>query len=91
MPEQAQTPVARLAVQSGNGQVACICNSATLQNLQAISVKATDNNGNPVQGASVTWTVISGEVLLAPAANTLVNNATSTTNGQGIATILEAL
>jgi uncharacterized protein (TIGR03437 family) len=86
-PAQSQTSVAHLAVQSGNGQVVCICNSATLQNMQPISVKATDNNGNPVQGATVSWAVTSGEVELEPATNTFVSTATSTTNGQGIATI----
>ena len=56
---QAQTSaVAHLAVQSGNGQVACICITATLQAFQPISVKATDVNGNPVAGATVNWSQI---------------------------------
>ena len=70
--------VARLAVQSGNGQVACICITATLQALQPISVKATDVNLNPVAGATVNWTVTSGQVTL--------GSSTSITDGTGVAT-----
>ena len=77
----AQT-VAHLAVQSGNGQAACICITATLQGFQPISVKATDVNGNPVAGATVNWSVTSGEMLLANSGAT----DTSVTNGSGIAT-----
>jgi uncharacterized protein (TIGR03437 family) len=74
--------VAHLAVASGNGQVACICISATLQAFQPISVKATDVNGNPVPGATVTWTVTSGQLIFGNSATT----ATSTTDGTGTAT-----
>lgn len=79
----AQNPVSHLAVQSGNGQVACICNTATLQQFQSIAVKATDAYFNPVSGATVTWTVTSGQILLPGSATT----ATSTTDGTGVATI----
>jgi len=71
--------VAHLAVQSGNGQVACICITATLQSFQPISVKATDVNGNPVAGATVSWTDTSGLM-------TLNSGATTVTNGTGVAT-----
>jgi uncharacterized protein (TIGR03437 family) len=70
--------VAHLAVHSGNGQVACICTSSTLQAFQPISVKATDVNGNPVAGATVTWTNTSGLMNLP--------NPTTTTDGTGVAT-----
>jgi uncharacterized protein (TIGR03437 family) len=74
--------VAHLAVQSGNGQVACICISASLQVFQPISVKATDASGNPIAGATVTWSVTSGQMTFASSATT----ATSTTDGTGVAT-----
>jgi probable HAF family extracellular repeat protein len=71
--------VSHLTVQSGNGQVACSsCETATLQSFQPISVKATDINGNPVSGATVTWTVTSGQMT--------VSAPTSVTNSSGIAT-----
>lgn len=75
----AQTTIKQLSVYSGNGQAACICLSATLQSFQPISVKATDQNGVPVSGATVTWTVTSGELL--------VSNPTSVTNAAGIASM----
>jgi uncharacterized protein (TIGR03437 family) len=71
--------VAHLAVQSGNGQVACICLTATLQSFQPISVKATDVNGNPVAGATVTWTNTSGQM-------NLNSGATTVTDSTGVAT-----
>jgi uncharacterized protein (TIGR03437 family) len=67
--------VANLAA-SGNGQVACICFGPTLQAFQPISVTATDVNGNPVGGATVTWTVTSGQVTL--------GSSTSITGGNGV-------
>jgi uncharacterized protein (TIGR03437 family) len=77
------TSVAHLAVQSGNGQAACICITATLQAFQPISVKAIDTNGNPVAGATIAWSVTSGQITLgAPPATT----ATSITGSDGIAT-----
>jgi uncharacterized protein (TIGR03437 family) len=75
----AQTTVTQLSVYSGNGQAACICLSATLQAFQPIAVKATDQNGVPVSGQTVTWAVTSGELT--------VNNSTSVTNAAGIATM----
>ena len=71
--------VAHLAVQSGNGQVACICITATLQGFQPISVKATDASGNPVAGAVVNWTNTSGQM-------SLNSGATTVTDGTGVAT-----
>jgi uncharacterized protein (TIGR03437 family) len=70
--------VVHLAVQSGNGQVSCICFTATLQQFQPISVKATDANGNPVANATVTWTDLSGQLNMGA--------ATTTTDGTGVAT-----
>jgi probable HAF family extracellular repeat protein len=75
---QGGTTVAHLTVQSGNGQVACICITASLQSFQPISVKATDINGNPVAGATVNWSVLSGQMTVAA--------PTSVTNSSGIAT-----
>jgi uncharacterized protein (TIGR03437 family) len=72
--------VAHLAVQSGNGQVACVCLTATLQALQPISVKATDVNGNPVAGATIAWTLTSGNGYVTLA------SPTTPTGGNGIAT-----
>ena len=71
--------VAHLAVQSGNGQAACVCLTATLQAFQPISVKATDANGNPVAGATVAWTNTSGQM-------SLNSGATTTTDSTGVAT-----
>jgi adhesin/invasin len=70
--------VAHLAVQSGNGQAACICITATLQAFQPISVKATDIHGNPVSGATVTWSVTSGQMVM--------GGPTSITDSTGVAT-----
>ena len=79
-PAAAQTSaVVHLAVQSGNGQVMCLLPSCTLQGFQPISVKATDANGNPVGGATVTWTLTSGTM-------NLTSGATTVTAGNGIAT-----
>ena len=75
-PAPAQTQVALLAVQSGNGQVACQCSTGTLGQLQPIAVKATDANGNPVSGATVTWTVTSGPMTLGSANTTTVTTIT---------------
>jgi uncharacterized protein (TIGR03437 family) len=85
LPAPAQTTsVSHLAVQSGNGQAACICITATLQAFQPLSVKATDTNGNPVAGATISWSVTSGQVTLGPPPGT--TTATSITGSDGIAT-----
>jgi hypothetical protein len=73
--------VAHLSVQSGNGQAACQCVSATLQEFQPISVKATDVNGNPVAGATVTWTNTNTGGLM-----TLNSGSSTLTDGTGVAT-----
>lgn len=70
--------VASLTVQSGNGQVLCLLLSCTLQAWQPISVLATDVHGNPVAGATVTWTVTGGQIDL--------GSTTSVTGLNGIAT-----
>jgi uncharacterized protein (TIGR03437 family) len=75
--------VALLTVQAGNGQVACECLNSSLQTFQPISVKATDSKGNPVSGATVTWTVTGGQMTLgANQAATL----TTTTGSDGTST-----
>jgi hypothetical protein len=73
--------VAHLTVQSGNGQVLCILPSCTLQHWQPISIKATNASGNPVAGATVAWTVTSGQITLGGPTST-----TSVTDSNGIAT-----
>jgi uncharacterized protein (TIGR03437 family) len=77
--------VAHLAVQSGNGQVACICITATLQAFQPISVKATDVNGNPVAGATVNWSQITNPPQNGGVVFVNFGNTTSITNSNGIA------
>ena len=74
--------VAHLSVQSGNGQVACICLTATLQAFQPISVKATNASGSPVAGATITWTDTGGTGGLM----TLNSGSTTVTDGTGVAT-----
>ena len=88
LPATAQTSsVARLTVQSGNGQVACRCIAATLQNFQPISVKATDSSGNPVAGATVTWAKADTQPVTGVGiADVILGSATSITGGDGIAT-----
>jgi hypothetical protein len=73
--------VAHLTVQSGNGQVLCILPSCTLQHWQPISVEATNASGNPVAGATVSWTVTNGQITLGGPTST-----TSVTDSNGIAT-----
>ena len=68
--------VAKLAVESGNGQVACQCVTATLQMFQPITVKATDVNGAPVANATITWTVKSGQATM--------QDATTITDANGL-------
>jgi uncharacterized protein (TIGR03437 family) len=78
-PAPAQTSaVAHLAIQSGNGQVACECVAATLQRFQPITVKATDVNGNPVVGATIAWTVTNGQMTLGSPTTTTGADGTST-------------
>lgn len=82
-PAQAQT-VAYLAVQAGNGQVACQCLATSLESFQPISVKATDSRGNPVAGATITWTVTGGQMTLGGSQATA---ATTVTGTDGVSTI----
>jgi len=86
-PAQTQA-VSRLAVQSGNGQVASLCLSCTLKTFQPIAVKATDANGNPVAGATVTWTVTSGQMTLG---SNLASATTTTTAGDGTSSVAISL
>jgi len=79
--QQGGGTVAHLTVQSGNGQVLCVLPSCTLQSWQPISVKATNASGNPVAGATVSWTVTNGAITLGGPTST-----TSVTNSNGIAT-----
>ena len=80
--------VARVAVQAGNGQAACQCINTVLQTFQPISVKATDNRGNPVPGATITWAVTSGQITLG---SNQATTATTVTDNNGISTIPIAL
>ena len=80
--------VAQLAVQSGNGQVACLCLTSqlndTLDAFQPIVVKATGSTGNPIVGATVTWTVTTGQVTFGPPGNTAgPTTVTSVTGADG--------
>jgi len=85
VPQQGNTAaVAHLTVQSGNGQVLCVLPSCTLQSWQPLSVKATDAGGNPVAGATVSWTVTKGQIMLGSAPGT--TSATSVTDSNGLAT-----
>jgi len=69
----AQTPT-YITVISGNGQISCPeCTQQGygLQTFNPLYVKVTDGNGNPVSGASVNWTVVTGQGLfLSSGANT---------------------
>jgi hypothetical protein len=76
--------VAHLTVQAGQGQVLCIFLGCTLQTWQPVSVKATDGAGNPVAGATVSWTVTNGQIMLGSLPGT--TSATSVTGSDGIAT-----
>jgi uncharacterized protein (TIGR03437 family) len=56
----AQTP-GNVAVVSGNGQLICqFCFGPQSYSFQPMVVKVTDASGNPVNNASVNWTVTSG-------------------------------
>ncbi len=72
--------VAHLAVQSGNGQVLCTLPQCTLQQWQPIAVKATDIHGNPVAGATVSWSSTNGQIALANTTTTTAGDGTSTQN-----------
>ncbi len=79
--QQGGGTVAHLTVQSGNGQVLCVLPSCTLQSWQPISVRATNASGNPVAGATVSWTVTNGQITLGGPTST-----SSVTDSNGIAT-----
>ena len=73
----AQT-VANLSVVSGDGQVICSgCVGSTFGNFEPLTVKATDANGNPVAGATITWTVVSGTVYIASTTTTAADGTSS--------------
>jgi uncharacterized protein (TIGR03437 family) len=58
----AQTPV-NISIISGNGQLTCpICTQEGSGNpiFSPLYVRVTDANGNPVSGATVNWTVVTG-------------------------------
>ena len=57
-PAFAQSP-ANVQVVSGNGQLTCFGLCATLT-VQPLVVKVTDANNQPVNGATVNWTITSG-------------------------------
>lgn len=59
-------PAAAVAVQSGNGQQSTV--GTVLPN--PLVVRVSDANGQPVRGAAVQWTVVSGGGVVEPAAST---------------------
>jgi hypothetical protein len=59
-------PAAAVAVQSGNGQQSTV--GSMLPN--PLVVRVSDANGQPVRGAAVQWTVVSGGGVVEPAAST---------------------
>lgn len=73
----AQT-VTYLRIVSGDGQVACLCLSATLQQFQPITVQALDANQHPVANATINWTVTGGQAV--------VKNPDTTTDANGMST-----
>ncbi len=73
----AQT-VASLKIITGDGQVACLCISSTLQFFQPITVQAFDATGNGVANATITWTVTSGQAT--------VGSPTTKTDSNGMST-----
>ncbi len=73
----AQT-VASLKTISGDGQVVCLCISATLQFFQPITVQALDANGNGVANATITWTVTSGQATVGSPTTITDSNGRST-------------
>ena len=73
----AQT-VASLKIITGDGQVACLCISSTLQFFQPITVQAFDASGNGVANATITWTVTSGQAT--------VGSPTTKTDSNGMST-----
>ncbi len=79
----AQT-VASLKIISGDGQMPCFCETATLQMFQPITVQALDINGRGVANATVSWTVTSGEAVVG---SPLGSTATSTTDSNGLSTV----
>ncbi len=70
------TPTRVIAVASGDGETAVVVGSVTL------GARLTDGAGAPVQGAEVTWSVVSGGGSI---------NPTSTTDAAGVATATFAL
>src|ERR1017187_1826190 len=73
----AQT-VASLKIITGDGQVAFLCISSTLQFFQPITVQAFDATGNGVANATITWTVTSGQAT--------VGSPTTKTDSNGMST-----
>jgi len=73
----AQTPV-NISILSGNGQITCPeCTLAGFgrQNFDPLTVKVTDANGNAVPNATVNWTTVAGQAIVAPVGQSLANAA----------------
>ncbi len=77
----AQTP-ANVTVVSGSGQLICQgCKGGIYGYFQPVVAQVTDANGNPISGATVNWTIISGGAylsLITPAQETTQTDGTST-------------
>ena len=74
--EQSARVPQSLTVAAGDGQVAVV--GTALAN--AIAVLLWDDLGNPIAGASVTWSVTAGGGSVAPATSTTSSNGQATTN-----------
>ena len=72
--------VTTLSIVSGNGQMICsMCAGYAFQMYEPLKVKALDASGKPVVGVTITWSVVTGQLLLP--------GTTSTTGADGIASI----
>ena len=74
-----------ISVVAGNGQVICLgCTNGSPAFFQTMVAKVTDSSGNPVNGASVSWTVVAtngggnvGVLLSGPTTTSLVDGTTT--------------
>jgi hypothetical protein len=79
---------ANLTIASGNNQIqplAMLANGAIVA-FAPLSVRLTDNIGNPLAGKQISWSA-NGPAAMRPQLNMYYTSATSTTNANGIATL----